>query len=136
MPVELSHPEGLLRQSDYAPLAIGTGSRLLLLAGQTATAPDGTLEADGDLAGQVHAALRYVVTGVQAGGGTVSDIARLTCYLPDWRLEKSEALLEGMARAQRSEGLADPLPPITVIGVQALYRPGILVEIEATAVVA
>lgn len=134
MPVELSHPEGLLRQSDYAPLAVGTGSRLLMLAGQTATLPDGGMAAD-DLAGQVHHALRYVVVGVEGGGGTVADIARLTCYIPDWRLEKWDAVLEGVARAQESEGLAEPMPPITIVGVQALFTPQILVEIEAVAVV-
>lgn len=134
MSVELSHPDGLLRQEDYAPLAVGTGTRLLFLAGQTATSPDGSLEA-ADLAGQVHAALRYVVVGVRGGGGDVADIARLTCYLPDWRVEKWDDVLEGVARAQDSEGLAKPMPPITIIGVQALFRPGILVEIEATAVV-
>lgn len=134
MSVRLSHPEGLLQQSDYAPLAVGTGTRLLLLAGQTATSPDGRLEAD-DLAGQVHAALRYVVIGVRGGGGRAADIARLTCYIPDWHLEKWNDVLDGVSRAQRSDGIADPMPPITIIGVQALFRPEILVEIEATAVV-
>lgn len=134
MSVQLSRPEGLLEQDDYAPLAVATGARTLYLAGQTATTPDGRVE-DHDLAGQVHAALRYVVRGVEAGGGTVADIARLTCYLPDWSLEKEDGLLEGIARAQESVGLAKPTPPLTVIGVQALYRPEILVEIEAIAVV-
>lgn len=43
-------------------------------------------------------------------------------------------LLAGTARAQESDGFASPLPPITVIGVQALWTPDLLVEIEATAV--
>ncbi|WP_375484797.1 RidA family protein [uncultured Jatrophihabitans sp.] len=134
MAVELSHPEGLLRQTDYAPLAIGTGSRLLFLAGQTATSPEGIVEAD-DLAGQVYAALRYVVIGIQGGGGEAKDIARLTCYIPDWRLDKWDAVLDGVGRAQECEGVAKPMPPITIIGVQALFNPQLLVEIEAIAIV-
>ena len=134
MTVELRHPEGLLQQTDYAPVAVATGSRLLLLAGQTASALDGTVVTS-DLAGQVRAALQNVVVAVRGGGGEVGDIARLTCYVVDWRLEKWQDVLDGVAEVQRSEGLAVPMPPITIIGVQALFRPEILVEIEAVAVV-
>ena len=41
---------------------------------------------------------------------------------------------EGVSRAQESDGFGSPMPPLTVIGVQALRRPELLVEIEATAV--
>jgi hypothetical protein len=34
MTVHLGHPDGLLRQTDDAPVAVATRSRLLLLAGQ------------------------------------------------------------------------------------------------------
>lgn len=133
MTVQLSHPEGLLQQSDYAPVALATGSRLLLLAGQAAVTPAGEVTST-ELAGQVHSALRNVVTGVRGAGGDVSDIARLTFYVVGWAPEMGEQLLAGTARAQASDGFSSPLPPITVIGVQALWVPGLLVEIEATAV--
>jgi enamine deaminase RidA (YjgF/YER057c/UK114 family) len=74
MPVQLSHPDGLLQQSDYAPVAIATGSRLVLLAGQVAVTPAGELTAT-DLAAQVHSALQNVATGVRGAGGDVDDIA-------------------------------------------------------------
>ena len=45
MTVHLSHPEGLLQQSDYAPVALATGSRLLMLAGQAAVTPAGDVTA-------------------------------------------------------------------------------------------
>jgi enamine deaminase RidA (YjgF/YER057c/UK114 family) len=133
MTVHLSHPDGLLQQTDYAPAALATGSRLLLLAGQTTVTPDGDVTAT-DLAGQVHLALRNVATGVRGAGGDVSDIARLTFYVVGWTPEMATELLEGTSRAQESDGFSSPLPPITVIGVQALWVPSLLVEIEATAV--
>ena len=46
----------------------------------------------------------------------------------------AEDLLDGISRAQGSDGFSSPLPPSTVIGVQALWTPDFLVEIEATAV--
>lgn len=133
MTVHLSHPDGLLQQDDYAPVALATGSRLLLLAGQAAVTPAGEPTAT-DLAGQVHSALHNVATGVRGAGGDVSDIARLTVYVVGWVPELASELFEGISRAQESDGFSAPLPPITVIGVQALWTPELLVEIEATAV--
>jgi enamine deaminase RidA (YjgF/YER057c/UK114 family) len=133
MTVHLSHPGGLLQQNDYSPVALASGSRLLLLAGQTTVTPDGDVTAT-DLAGQVHLALRNVATGVRGTGGNVSDIARLTFYVVGWTPEMATELLEGTSRAQEFDGFSSPLPPITVIGVQALWMPSLLVEIEATAV--
>jgi enamine deaminase RidA (YjgF/YER057c/UK114 family) len=133
MPVHLSHPDGLLQQSDYAPVATATGSRTVLLAGQTTVTAEGTVPVT-DLAGQVHAALGNIAIGVEGAGGTVADVARLTIYVVGWTPEMAEPLLEGTARAQRSHGYSSPLPPLTVIGVQALWVPELLVEIEATAI--
>lgn len=131
--VRLSHPEGLLQQSDYAPVAIGSGSRIVLLAGQLAVDAAGETTAT-DLAGQVHHALRNVATGVRGAGADVADIARLTVYIAGWSPDMPPQLFEGIARAQEHEGFATPMPPLTVIGVQSLWRPDLLVEIEATAV--
>lgn len=133
MTVHLSHPEGLLEQEEYAPVASATGSRFVLLAGQAAVTPAGAVTST-DLAGQVHTALQNVAVGVIGVGGSVADIARLTIYVVGWTQEMAEPLFDGLARAQASDGFATPLPPITVIGVQALWTPELLVEIEATAV--
>jgi enamine deaminase RidA (YjgF/YER057c/UK114 family) len=133
MTVQLSHPDGLLQQAMYAPVALTTGSRLLLLAGQVAVTPAGEPTA-ADLAGQVHSALHNVATGVRGAGGDVSDVARLTFYVVDWTPELADELLQGISRAQESDGFSAPLSPSTVIGVQALWTPDLLVEIEATAV--
>lgn len=40
MTVRLVHPERMLQQSDYAPVAVATGSRLVLLAGRAGVTPD------------------------------------------------------------------------------------------------
>ena len=133
MTVELRHPEGLLQQTDYAPVAVATGSRLVLLAGQAGVTPDFTPAAS-DLAGQVHAALRNIIIGVRGAGGDVGDLARLTFYVVSWVPEMWTDLLAGITRAQQIDGLPAPTPPVTVIGVQALFTPEFVVEIEATAV--
>lgn len=132
MTVHLSHPDGLLRQTDYAPVALATGSRMLLLAGQAGVTPEGQ-PTSADLAEQVQSALHNVAVGVRGAGGDVSDIARLTFYVVGWTPKMADELLQGTARAQTSDGFSVPLPPITVIGVQALWTPELLVEVEAIA---
>lgn len=135
MPVHLGHPAGLLEQTDYAPVALATGSRLVLLAGQVGVTSAGR-PTSADLPGQVHSALHNVATGVIGAGGDVSDIARLTIYVVGWTPETATELFEGLSRAQAADGFSSPLPPLTLIGVQALWTPELLVEIEATAVLA
>jgi enamine deaminase RidA (YjgF/YER057c/UK114 family) len=134
MSVSLSHPEGLLEQPDYEPVAVGTGTRLVMLAGQTGTTPDGEV-ASNDLAGQTHRALQNVVIGVRSAGGEARDIGRLTVFVVGWSPEMAPDLMRGFALAQQTEGLARPLPPMTMIGVHGLWRPDLLVEIEAIAVI-
>ncbi|MCY1144189.1 RidA family protein [Actinoplanes sp. Pm04-4] len=133
MSVEFLHPEGMLKQTDYSPVAVGTGTRLILLAGQAGVTPDFQPAAP-DLAGQVEAALRNIVVGVRGAGGNAGDLARLTFYIVDWSVEMWDDVLTGIARVQQEEGLPKPAPPITIIGVQALFTPDFVVEIEATAV--
>ncbi|MCO8276230.1 RidA family protein [Actinoplanes sp. TRM 88003] len=133
MSVEFLHPDGMLQQTDYSPVAVGTGSRVVLLAGQAGVTPDFKPAAP-DLAGQVEAALRNIIVGVRGAGGDVGDLARLTFYVVDWSVEKWDDVLAAIARVQQEEGLPDPAPPISIIGVQALFTPDFVVEIEATAV--
>jgi enamine deaminase RidA (YjgF/YER057c/UK114 family) len=132
--VTLSHPDELLQQPDYEPVAVGTGSRIVMLAGQTGTHATGEV-ASRDLAGQTHRAMQNVVIGVKGAGGSVSDIGRLTVFVVGWTEDMAAELMEGFARTVESEGLSTPLPPFTLIGVQSLWNADLLVEIEAIAVI-
>jgi enamine deaminase RidA (YjgF/YER057c/UK114 family) len=119
----------------YRQVAVATGTRIAFIAGQVARRADGSPVGQGDLAAQVDQALRNVVTAVEASGGTFADVGRVTVYVVDWRPDKMEALGEGVARAAQATGI-DVLKPITLIGVASLAEPDLLVEIEATAVLA
>lgn len=83
---------------------------------------------------QTRSTLENVALGVRAAGGVVGDIARLTFFVPGWMPDMAEGLWSGMTRAQESAGYSRPFPPLTLIGVQALWVPELLVEIEATAI--
>jgi len=134
MPVQLINPEKLFKPEAYRQVAIGTGARQVHVAGQVAYDAQGRIVSLGDLAGQVAQAYRNVGTALAAAGATFKDVVRLTVFMVDWKVEKTPAFLAGVEQAAKDFDLA--LAPVSLIGVAALYEPGLLVEVEATAVVA
>ncbi len=135
MTVQLSSPEGMISGVPFEHVAVATGSRQVHVAGQTSVDADGSLVAPGDLTGQVSQAMRNVGRGLAAAGAGFGDVVRFTFYLPDWQTSKHDAFLAGIAAVADELGIPQPMPPSTLIGVAALFEPGNLIEIEATAVV-
>ncbi|HEX5685921.1 MAG TPA: RidA family protein [Ideonella sp.] len=133
MSVTLMNPEGLFKPDVYRQVAIATGSRHVHIAGQVAYGPDGQLVGPGDLAAQVAQSYRNVAKALAAAGATFQDVVRLTFYVVDWKLELMPAFVAGVERV--AEELQIAPAPASLIGVSVLYEPGVLVEIEATAVV-
>ncbi|MCY1042064.1 RidA family protein [Corallococcus sp. bb12-1] len=133
MPVTLLNPDGLMKTEMYRQVAIATGTRQVHIAGQVAYDAEGQLVARGDLAGQVAQSLRNVSIALTAAGATFKDVVRLTFYVVDW---KRELLPDFAAGIERVAGELKFVPaPASLIGVSVLFEPGVLVEIEATAVV-
>lgn len=135
MPVELVNPAGLPVPGFYAQLAVATGSRTVYLSGQVARDATGQPVGAGDLAAQVEQALLNVATGLAAVGGSFDDVAKLTLYVVDWTPDELAALGEGVGRAAARLGV-DPTEAVTLISVAGLSEPDLLVEVDATAVLA
>ncbi|MFF9806620.1 RidA family protein [Streptomyces coeruleorubidus] len=135
MPVTLVNPEGLPKPQVYRQLSVATGSKLVFLAGQVARDADGRPVGEGDFAAQVEQCYLNVATALAGIGGSFDDVAKLTVYVVDWSPEKMPLLGEGVSRAAAKLGI-DPVKPITLLGVAALGEPDLLVEVEATAVLA
>src|SRR5690242_16554336 len=135
MPVTLINPNGIPNTDafGYRQVAIATGTRQVHIAGQVAYDANGQLVAPGDLAGQVAQAYRNVAIALAAAGATFDDVVRLTFYVVDWKREKISDFLAGVERVAKELKIAPA--PASLIGVSVLFEPGVLVEIEATAVV-
>ncbi|HZA04443.1 MAG TPA: RidA family protein [Propionibacteriaceae bacterium] len=133
MAVELINPPGLAAPEAYAHMSIATGSRTVYVSGQVARDAQGRPVGAGDLAAQVEQVYENLITALAGVGGTFDDIARMTCYVVDWRPELMPQLIEGAMRVAGRRGI-NPIRPITLIGVTALGEPDMLVEVEATAV--
>ncbi|MFY7068196.1 RidA family protein [Nocardiopsis changdeensis] len=133
MAVRRFTPEGMMQPVPYHHVAVGTGTRHVHVSGQIARAADGSPSAPGDLAGQVAHALRNTAAGLAGAGATFADVLRLTFYVTDWEPEKIGAFMEGVEQVSVELGLPRPMPPASLIGVDHLFEPDVLVEVEATA---
>ncbi len=103
--------------------------RMLICAGQTSTAPDGSTLHPGDMRGQVAVVLDNLETVLGAAGFSMSDVVRLNYYTTD----VDGFLAAGEVLGQRL-GAAGIQPASTLLGVTRLAFPDLLVEIEAIAV--
>ncbi|WP_121254339.1 RidA family protein [Nocardioides ferulae] len=133
MAVRMFTPDGLMQPTPYHHVAVGTGSRHVHVSGQVARLADGAAVAPGDLAGQVAQALRNTATALAGAGATFHDVLRLTFYVTDWRPERIVDFMAGVEQVVDDLALPQPLPPASLIGVDYLFEPDVLVEVEATA---
>lgn len=134
MSVALFSPAGLAQPVPYHHVAVATGSRHVHVAGQAGGSISGDQPEPGELAGQVATALRNTAIALGGAGATFADVVRLTFYVTRWNEEKMDEFLAGVEDVREELRLPTPMPPASLIGVETLYEPGALVEIEATAV--
>ncbi|MGB7424987.1 MAG: Rid family hydrolase [Ornithinimicrobium sp.] len=134
MTVQLLTPEGMMQLAPYHHVAIGTGSRQVHVADQIARDAEATPVAAGDLVGQVAQALRNTAIGLAGAGAGFPDVVRQTFYYTHWNPEKIDDFMAGIERVADELDLPRPLPPASLIGVEYLFEPDVLVEVEATAV--
>ena len=134
MTVQLLTPEGMFQPVPYHHVSIGTGSRHVHVAGQIARDAEANHLATDDLAGQVAQVLRNTARGLAAAGATFSDVVRLRFFVTRWSPEKIDDFMAGIASVTEELALPQPLPPLSAIGVDYLFEPDVLVEVEAYAI--
>ena len=134
MTVQLLTPEGMFQPVPYHHVSVSTGSRHVHVAGQINRDADGNRIAEGDLSGQVAQALRNTARGLAGAGATFADVVRLRFFVTHWSPDKMGDFLAGIERVTEELDLPTPLPPLSAIGVDYLFEPDVLVEVEAYAV--
>ncbi len=106
-----------------------TGAQtILFLSGQVAYDGQGHPAHRGDIVGQARAAFGAVKAQVEAGGGTLANVVKLTTYLTDMRHRADIVPI-------REEFFGKKMPASTLVAVAALAHPDFLIEVEAIAVV-
>jgi enamine deaminase RidA (YjgF/YER057c/UK114 family) len=105
------------------------GSKVLYCSGQTSVDADGKLLHPGNMAAQITQAFANLETVLAAAGFNMSQVVRLNYYTTD--MEAFNAAYGEIAHRLIPLGLQ---PAGTLLGVACLAAPGLMVEIEATAV--
>ena len=105
------------------------GERTLFCSGQTATDADGNPMHPGDIVAQYKSAWDCLMDALASADMDASNLVRLNFYVTD-----VSAFMQGAEQIMPVHGAAGAEIASTLLGVQELYHPDIMVEIEATAV--
>src|SRR5262249_54350396 len=127
----LVNPPSLARPSGVSHGVEGTGGRLLFLARQTAPDAAGRSVAPGRPGGQFRRALASVGAVIEARGGTLRDLVKVTFYVRD--KADYRAKVKPIGQIYR-DMLGGHYPATTLVEVTGLWDDDALVEIDGIAV--
>jgi enamine deaminase RidA (YjgF/YER057c/UK114 family) len=128
---EHKNPPGLSTPRGYSHTVSVSGGRTVYIAGQVAYNAQGEVVGRGDLKAQTRQAFENLRLALAAAGGSFKDVVKINTYVVGYKPDQLPILREA-----RAEILKDLMPPAsTLVGVQALVNPDLLIEIEAIAVV-
>ncbi|MFJ8212897.1 RidA family protein [Streptomyces sp. NPDC096033] len=124
----IAAPEGVSPGTGYSHVVWGTG-RFVAVSGQCALDEKGEVVGEGDPAAQARRVFENLRRCLAAAGAGFEDVVKLTYFVTD--VGHLPAV-----RAARDEVIAPHLlPASSAVQVAALFRPELLVEVEAFAVV-
>lgn len=128
---QLSHlnPDGVAPGNGYTHVVSGPG-RWVAISGQVAFDAEGNLVGEGDAGAQAQQVFTNLERCLAAAGATFADVVKLNFFVTD------VAYLPAI-RVARDAHIDTANPPAsTAVQVVALFRPDVLLEVEAYAVVA
>jgi 2-iminobutanoate/2-iminopropanoate deaminase len=109
-------------------IRVDNPTSLIFLSGQLARDADGNLVGAGDMAEQTRQCIRNMKTVLEAAGGTLEDIVSMVVYTTDMR--EFKRIVEA-----RMEFFSTRLPTSTIVEVNHLADPGLMIEFQATAAI-
>lgn len=129
MPKTEVRPKGVYK-APTAPFSLATksqGSKTLHISGQVAQDEQGRNVGVGDVRAQTERVVSNIKSILEAEGGTLADVCRLTIFLT------AREYLPTVMEVRRAH-FKEPYPAATAVVVSGLANHEWLVEIEATAV--
>jgi enamine deaminase RidA (YjgF/YER057c/UK114 family) len=130
MPTVHINPSGVSQPTGYTHVVRADGSRTVYISGQVAVNSGGEVIGQGDLSRQADQVFENLRTCLMSVGAGFQDVVKLTTYVVNFKPED-----RAIVAAARQKHLPAVNPPAsTLVGVQALARPELMIEIEAIAV--
>ena len=125
--MKIHNPPTLASPRGYSHVAEVRGGNLVFIAGQVALDPSGTVVGPGDYTVQAEQVFRNLGLALASAGATFRDVVKLTYFVLD-----VAHLPEVRAVRDRFVDTGHP-PASTAVEVRALFRPEIVLEIDAVA---
>lgn len=131
MALEFIKPANVFNQGGYTPAVTVSDAKLVVVSGQVAWDADGKLVGVGDLRAQLVQVFENLKAVLEASGATFDHVVKLGIFVVDFKPEDRAIIVDVRNRYLN----LDKPPASTLLGVQALAAPDLLVEVEALAVV-
>ena len=131
MPIKRGNPPGLknVRATVYNHyVRVDEPKSFIFVSGQLARDDEGSIVGKGSMLEQTRQCLRNIERSLSAAGASLSDVVWTTVYTTDMREFRDIV-------AAREEFFRGNLPTSTMVEVNHLSEPGLLVEIQAIAAV-
>jgi enamine deaminase RidA (YjgF/YER057c/UK114 family) len=129
MTIDKINPAGLHEPEGYTQVVVATATKRVYIAGQIGVDTDHVVVGP-DLTTQTAQAFENLGIALEAAGASWEHLVKWTCYIVGLDEAKLGEFFAGMEQATE-RGLVPTAA--TLIGVQALYLPELLVEVEAVA---
>lgn len=125
------NPDGVNKPKTYSQVVKVRGGEWVITSGIVADDAQGVIVGKGDLRAQTRQCFENLKIVLAAAGATFNDVVKMNYYVVHYRPEQV-----ALIREVRATYLPTENPPAsTLAGVQALFHPDVLIEIEAVAVV-
>lgn len=128
---EFKNPASLAKPGGFSHVVRSTAKTTVIVSGQVSYDPQGNIVGVGDLAAQVHQVYTNIATALASCGASMSDVVKTTLFVRDMTPEKIAVI-----RRVRANFISEKNPPTsTMVGVQSLAKPELMLEVEAVAMI-
>ena len=121
------NPSSLSAPTGYSHVVEVSGGRTIYIAGQVAFDQAGSVVGKGDFAAQATQVFENLKAALAAVGATFDNVAKVNTYVTD--MSQLQALRDIRARYYGKNA-----PASTLVQIQQLAHPDLMIEIEAIAV--
>ncbi len=125
--VKRLNPAALSKPNGYSHVVEASGGRAIYVSGQVALDAQGAVVGQANLEAQTRQVFENLKTALAAAGATLDDVVKITVFMTD----VSEL---ATFRKVRDLYFTGPPPASTLVQIERLARPELMIEIEAVAV--
>lgn len=132
MQIERFNPVGVHTPTVYTHAVTVSDARLVFISGQIALDEENKLVGAGDLRAQAAQAFANLNAVLGSLGADFNHVLKLTMYIANYRADEHLSIVREVLARYVAD---DQRPANTLVGVQALAQPALLIEVEAVAAI-